>query len=61
MTEAQARNVGALAARAAHDDVVDATVVEGAIRRQHAVVTSNPSHIRKIARATGFDLRIERV
>jgi hypothetical protein len=49
LTEQQAKAVGALAARADHDDIVDVTVVEGAIRRHDAVVTSNPTHIRKIA------------
>jgi predicted nucleic acid-binding protein len=61
MTEKQARDVGALAGRADHDDVVDVTVVEVAIRRRHAVVTSNEAHIRKIAKAARVGLRIERV
>ena len=61
MTEAQARAVGVLAAKAGHDDVVDVTVVEGALRRRHAIVTSNETHIRKIAAAARADLRIERV
>ena len=61
MTERQARDVGALVARAEHDDVVDVTVVEGAIRRRQAVVTSNEAHIRKIANAARVELRIERV
>ena len=61
MTEAQARRVGVLAGKAGHDDVVDVTVVEGAIRRRQAVVTSNEAHIRKIANAARADLRIERV
>jgi hypothetical protein len=61
MTEAQARDVGVLAGRAAHDDIVDVTVVEGAIRRRQAVVTSNEIHIRTIADAARAELRIERV
>jgi hypothetical protein len=61
MTEAQARDVGVLAGKAAHDDVVDVAVVEGAIRRRQAVVTSNETHIRKIASAARVELRIERV
>jgi hypothetical protein len=61
MTEAQAREVGLLAGKAAHDDIVDVAVVEGAIRRRHAVVTSNEIHTRKIADAARADLRIERV
>lgn len=59
MTEEQARQVGVLAGKAAHDDVVDVTVVEGAIRRDDAVVTSNEGHIRRIAEAARFDLRVE--
>ena len=42
LTEDQAKAVGTLAAHAGHDDIVDVTVVEGAIRRHDAVVTSNP-------------------
>jgi hypothetical protein len=61
MTERQAKDVGVLAGRAAHDDVVDVTVVEGAIRRRHAVVTSNETHIRKIANAARIELRVESV
>lgn len=59
--EDQARHVGTLAGRAAHDDIVDVTVVEGALRRGHAVVTSNADHIRLIAEAAGKRLRIEAV
>jgi predicted nucleic acid-binding protein len=61
LTEEQAKAVGALAARADHDDIVDVTVVEGAIRRDDAVVTSNPTHIRKIADATRSRLTIETI
>ena len=61
LTKEQARKVGALAARADHDDVIDVSVVEGAIRRRHAVVTSNSSHIRKVAQAAGATLEIHAV
>lgn len=61
LTEEQAKSVGTLAARARHDDIVDVTVVEGAIRRQDAVVTSNPAHIRMIADAIRSRLTIETV
>jgi hypothetical protein len=61
MSEKQARDVGTLAGRAGHDDVVDVTVVEGAIRHRNGVVTSNEAHIRKIANAAREELRIERV
>jgi hypothetical protein len=61
MSEELARNVGVLAGRSDHDDVVDVCVVEGAVRRGDAVVTSDVTHIRKIAEATGTTLRIEPV
>jgi hypothetical protein len=61
LTDAQAKAVGALAARAGHDDIVDVTVVEGAIRRRDSVVTSNPSHIRAIADGARVKLAIETV
>lgn len=61
MTDAQARQVGILAGKAKHDDIVDVTVVEGAVRRGDGVVTSNESHIRKIAGAARVRLAIEGV
>jgi predicted nucleic acid-binding protein len=61
MDEEQARRVGPLAGRAAHEDIVDVIVVEGAIRRGDAVVTSDEHHIRRIAEAARVRLRIERV
>lgn len=57
----QAKAVGVLAGRADHDDVVDVTVVEGAIRRRDAIVTSNPTHVRAIADAVRARLNIETV
>jgi len=61
MSEDQARRVGVLAGKAAHDDIVDVTVVEGAARRRDAIVTSNDTHIRAIAEAAGARLDIEHV
>ena len=61
LTDEQAKAVGALAACAHHDDIVDVTVVQGAIRRHDAIVTSNPTHIRTIADATGTRLTIEAI
>lgn len=58
-SEDQARRVGVLAGKAAHDDVVDVTVVEGAIRRNDAVVTSDETHILRIADAARVRLRTE--
>jgi predicted nucleic acid-binding protein len=61
LTKEQARQVGGLAAKAKHDDVIDVSVVEGAIRRRHAVVTSNRAHIEKVADAAGVTLEIHAV
>lgn len=58
----QARRVGVLAAKSKSDDIVDVNVVEGALRRKDdVIVTSNESHIRKIADAVGRCPRIELV
>jgi hypothetical protein len=59
MTEELARQVGALAGKAEHDDVVDVSVVEGAIRRGDAIVTANTIRTRKIAEAANATLHIE--
>ena|SRR5437588_12796731 len=61
MSEDQARNVGVLAGKATHDDIVDVNVVEGAVRRNDAVVTSNEGHILRVANAAGARLRIETI
>lgn len=61
MTEDQAKAVGVLAGRASHDDIVDVTVVEGAVRRHDGVVTSNKAHLESVARAAGVKLRIESI
>jgi hypothetical protein len=61
LTEQQAKAVGALAAKVGHDDVVDVTVVEGAARRGDAIVTSNHTHITKIAQGTRARLTVERI
>ncbi|MGH9065860.1 MAG: twitching motility protein PilT [Acidimicrobiales bacterium] len=61
LSETQARATGTLSARSRHDDVVDVSVVEGAVRRGHAVVTSDPTHIRRVADAAGVILEIHSV
>ena len=53
--------MGALATEAGHEDVVDRTVVEGAIRRDDAVVTSDEAHVRRVAEAAHAKLRIEAI
>jgi hypothetical protein len=61
MSEELARHVGVLAGKSGHDDIVDVSVVEGAVRRGDAVVTSNMTRIRMVADATGTRLRIESI
>jgi hypothetical protein len=56
----RARSVGALAARAATTDIVDTTVVEGALRRRDIVISSDPQDLRAIATAAGRRLEVER-
>lgn len=54
-----ARAVGALATRASVTDIVDASVVEGALRRHDTVITSDPGDLTAIADATGRRLSVE--
>ena len=58
LDDTQARSVGALAARAATSDVVDACVVEGALRRRDLVVSSDEGDLQSIATASGSRLEI---
>ncbi len=55
----RARLVGVLAARAGARDVVDAAVVEGALRRHDVVISSDPEDLRSIAGAVGHRLEVE--
>jgi hypothetical protein len=57
--DGQARSVGALAARAAVTDIVDACVVEGAVRRRDLVVSSDPGDLQSIASAVDERLEID--
>jgi hypothetical protein len=57
LDDRQARSVGALAARAGVSDVVDACVVEGALRRRDLVVSSDEGDLQAIAAA--LDRRLE--
>lgn len=61
LSEEQARRVGALAARARHSDIVDATVVEGAARRGDAVVTSDRGDLERLANAAGVSIIFEEI
>ncbi|MGD9754177.1 MAG: hypothetical protein AB7W59_24555 [Acidimicrobiia bacterium] len=59
--EAQARAVGVLIAHSDVHDTVDAAVVEGALRRDDAVVTSNRTHVEQLAAAANRRLAIQDV
>jgi hypothetical protein len=61
MSEEQARAVGRLGSRARHDDVVDLAVIEGALRRRDAIVSSGSEDIRRIAAALGERVLVEPV
>ena len=56
----QARAVGTLAARAGANDIVDITVVEGALRRRDLVVSSDPDDLHAIADAAARRLEVGR-
>ncbi|HEY1921027.1 MAG TPA: hypothetical protein VGH27_36110 [Streptosporangiaceae bacterium] len=51
--------MGALAARAATTDIVDACVIEGALRRHDLIISSDPSDLHAIAAATSHHLEID--
>jgi hypothetical protein len=59
LDDSQARSVGALAARAATTDIVDACVVEGASRRGDLIVSSDSEDLQSIAAAAGHRLEID--
>lgn len=60
LDDQSARAVGALAARAGTTDVVDATVTEGALRRQDLVVSSDPEDLLALAAGVHRRLEVER-
>jgi hypothetical protein len=59
LDDGQARLVGALAARARISDIVDACVVEGAVRRRDLVVSSDAGDLQVIASAVDERLEID--
>lgn len=61
MTPDQARSVGTLLAAARHEDVVDGTVVEGAVRRRDLIVTADPVDIHRLVAATRVPLVVRSV
>jgi hypothetical protein len=61
LDDGQARTVGSLlAARAATGDIVDACVVEGALRRHDLVVSSDEDDLQAIAAAVSRRLEVDR-
>ena len=60
LDDGQARSVGSLAARAATGDIVDACVVEGALRRLDLVVSSDGGDLQAIAAAVSRRLEVDR-
>ncbi len=56
----QARRVGELLAKAARTDIVDATVVEGALRRNDVVVSSDADDLHLLAGAVRRHLEVDR-
>jgi hypothetical protein len=60
LDDGQARSVGSLAARASTADIVDACVVEGALRRHDLVVSSDGDDLQAIAAAVSRRLEVDR-
>jgi hypothetical protein len=60
LDDSQARRVGELLAKAARTDVVDAAVVEGALRRNDVVVSSDPHDLHSLAAAIHRHLEVDR-
>jgi hypothetical protein len=61
LDEAAARAAGVACARAGTSDVVDASVVAGAVQRRDLVVTSDPDPLRRLAEAAGASLQLQRI
>lgn len=59
LDDAQARSVGSLAGRAVTTEIVDACVVEGALRRHDLVVSSDPEDLQAIAAAVGRHVEVQ--
>ena len=59
LDDARARATGALAARSATTDIVNARVVEGALRRRDLIISSDPGDLHAIAAAISRHLEID--
>lgn len=58
--ETGAKATGAIAARARTSDIVDAAVVEGALRRHDLIITTDPGDLHTIATALGQPIQTDR-
>lgn len=61
LTEPHARSAGGACARSGTADVVDASVVVGAVTRHDLVVTSDPDDLAQLAEALARPIRLHRV
>jgi hypothetical protein len=61
LTEDRARSVGVACARSRTSDIVDASVVIGALARKDLVVTSDPDDLTKIAESLARRISLYRV
>ena len=59
LDDTRARATGALAACSATTDIVDACVVEGALRRRDLIISSDPGVLQAIAAAISCHLEID--
>lgn len=59
LNDDRAREVGALTAKAGTTDVVDACVVEGALRRHDLVISSDPQDLKALASAVNRHLEVD--
>jgi hypothetical protein len=61
LDEGRARAAGVTCARSGTRDVVDASVVAGALARGDLVITSDPDGVQNIARVLGGSIRVHRI
>lgn len=61
LSEARARGTGLACGRASTRDIVDASLVVGALARGDLVITSDPTDLLRIARGLGGSLRVHRI
>ena len=59
LDDTRAKATGTVGSRAGTSDVVDATVVEGALRRHDLIISSDPDDLRSIATALGRHIDID--